>query len=352
MWMPRNQLVSAFTTSGLIDATGEKFAFIGPVWTPSYGTKSIRKVGFRFGTVVKAGGSALTVSLQDVDTANGPPYRPDETQDQTVAIANANAAFVSNTWIQTGNLSADRSVAFGEMLAIVVEFDGGGRLGADSVIINAQAASVFQHGAGVVLKTGGTWALLNVNNNVVLEFSDGTIGGLLDGWTYSGLGTANINTGSTPDEVALEFQVPWQCQVDAAWVGVSAAAAADYQIVLYDSDGNTPFTNGTITVDANQQFSTSALPNLRLFGGVIQLEANTTYRLALKPTTATNIAYYYGDVNTASYLGPLDGIASFLFTSRTDAGAWAAATTTRRPFMGLRFVGFHDTGGGAHFFGG
>lgn len=351
MWIPKAHTTTAFNTTGLIDATGEKFAHIGQVWTPTGGAKSIRKVGFRFGTVVKAGGSALTVSLQDVDTANGPPWRPDETQDQTVAIANGNAAFASNTWIQTGNLSADRSVNFGDYLAVVVEYDGSGRLGADSAIINNLPITFAEHGYGCVLKTGGTWASISQVPNVVLEFSDGTFGGLFEGTTWTTFGNAAINTGSTPDEVALEFQVPWQCQVDGAFVTTSGGATADYQILLYDSDGNTVLTNGTINVDANELLSAGVVTNPRAFGGLVTLQANTTYRLALKPTTANNVTYYTGDVDQAAYFGPMEGGTSWAFTSRTDAGAWAAATATRRPMFGLRFVSFHD-GGGAHFFGG
>jgi hypothetical protein len=124
-----------FANSLLIDATGEKIAFIGRFWNKDRATKNITKVGFCFGAVTKAGGSGLTVSLQNVNLGAGPPFRPDEIQDQTVAIANGDAAFATNTWYQTAALSTNRTVAFGELLAVVIEYNGAGRLGSDSVVV-------------------------------------------------------------------------------------------------------------------------------------------------------------------------------------------------------------------------
>src|SRR5687768_5910779 len=95
------ELTSAVDT---IDATGEKQAWCGPVWFQERtGSKQIVRVGFRLATVVKAGGSGLTVSLQNVNTAPAAlnTLQPDETQDQTVAIANGDAGFTSNVWYRT-----------------------------------------------------------------------------------------------------------------------------------------------------------------------------------------------------------------------------------------------------------
>src|SRR5688572_26574526 len=123
LWIPDNRLISMapnLSNNSPIDATGEQFAISGPVWfKEGTGTKDITRVGFSFGTITKAGGSGLTVSLQNVSAVAGPPLQPDGTQDQTVAIANGNAAFASNTWIRTDALSANRTVSFGENLSVV-----------------------------------------------------------------------------------------------------------------------------------------------------------------------------------------------------------------------------------------
>jgi len=344
LWFPRPIQITAFA-SAIIDATGEKIAFVGPVSTPNQGSKSIRKVGFRFGTVTKAGGSALTVSLQDVDLAAGQPMRPDGTQDQTVAIANADAAFASNTWIQTGNLSADRTVTHGELLAVVVEFDGAGRLGADSVAISVPNTGLLGHSA-LVLFTG-SW-VATAATGVLLEFSDGTFGTLEWGYPISNVATHNfhVNTAGA-DEYGIEFQVPWECAVDGAWwQGASGGTAGDFEVILYS--GTTPMTNGTISVDGHTLTSGSTFLFQRSFPGAITLAANTSYKLALRPTATTGFLLHYVDVAAAGYMAALDGGTNIVQASRLDQGAWAAATTTRRPLMGLKLCAFHDgaAGGG------
>jgi hypothetical protein len=112
-------------------------------------------------------------------------------------------------------------------------------------------------------------------------------------------------------------------------------------------DGTTPMTNGTISVDAHTMHSTNPLVFSRQFPAPLTLAANTTYRLAIKPTTANNISVQYGDVANASYFGAMNGGTAWRLASRIDGGAWAAAVTTRRPHIGLRLSAVHDgTGSG------
>lgn len=336
VWMPYPpQIVLApANVSLLIDATGEKVAIIGRVWNKDHTTKNITKVGFRFGVVTKAGGSALTVSLQDVNLAAGGPYQPDETQDQTVAIANADAGFVSNSWYQTNALSAVRSVAFGEHLAVVVEYDGAGRLAADAVNLTGLqvAASNRFLTSGMALKTAG-WAVSTAQSNVILEFDDGTFGTLSESLPYSTFAVLAYNSGSAADEVALEFTVPFSCKVDGAYVIMATAfAASDFDVVLYDgttvlatasSDGNTAEATGTNRVHVVTFAEQTLVPG-------------TVYRLSLKPTTTNGVSLHYFEVAAANHMQALPGGTSWVYTTRVDAGAWAAPTTTRRPWAGLR----------------
>lgn len=335
-------------TSSVIDATGEKFAWSGRVWTPNRSTKSIRTVGFLFGTVTKAGGSGLTVSLQNVSTA-ATPTQPDETQDETVAIANGDAGFATNAWYQTGSLSADRSVAFGESLSVVVEYNGSGRLSSDAVNFRNLTNSLFggapYHTPACALKTA-SWATLPVVPNVILGFSDGTFGTLHGAFPTSAMATNDFNSGSATDEYALEFSVPYPCKAAGFWAYMRVAStSADFDIVLYD--GTTAMTGGTVSFDANQVSASAAESYVEgLFSEQISLAANTTYRLALKPTTANSVRAIHLDVASASHFQAHDLGAAGVLTSRVDGGSWAAATATRRPFMGLLLDAFDDGAGG------
>lgn len=332
-------------SSMLIDATGEKAAWLGRVTWETDGVlqKNVSRVWFRFGTVTKAGGSGLTVSLQDVSTSNGPPIQPDETQDQTVSIANGDAGFASNTNYRTGAFSAVRAVTKGDPLAVVVEYDGGGRLGSDAVNfqnLNSYGGNVgsrpLQGGAN--LKTGGTWTIEARIPLIVLEFDDGSFGTFEGAYPFVSGDATSFNSGSTPDERGAEFTVDEAIQVDAFWAALTlSGASSDFDMVLYE--GTTSI--ATCSVDANTINSTSDVQveaELPL-ASPVTLTPGNTYRLMLKPTTANNVALYSLDVADAGHLKCVGNSGNWLFTSRTDGGAFAAVTTTRRPMMGLRICG-------------
>jgi len=349
--LPRHLYISRgpFLNSAVIDATGEKIAYIGRVWNKDGSSKNINKVGFLFGSVTKAGGSGLTVSLQDVSLTSGPVFQPDETQDQTVAIANGDAGFTSNAWYQTGALSATRTVSPGDLLAVVIEYDGSGRLGADAVNVRclAQADSSGFNMPGVVLKSGGSWSDTTDIPNVILEFDDGTFGTLDGGFPLSATSSAAFkqDTG-TADEYAMEFSVPFPCKADGCWLTHALSAnTSNYEIVLYE--GTTVKT--TVTVDANAVKAAGDSPRFAwfAFSSQISLTANTTYYLAVKPTqTTSTVTLHYFDVAAANHFQAHDGGTAFRFATRLDEGAWAAATTTRRPYMGIRLCAFDDGVGG------
>jgi hypothetical protein len=344
LWWPAPPAINfapGFNSAFVIDATGEKIAFMGRVWNKDRVTKNITKVGFRFGAVTKAGGSALTVSLQDVSLTSGPPTQPDEVQDQTVAIANADAAFISNTWYQTAALSSTRTATFGELLAVVIEYDGAGRLGADSVVIstiNTSGAIRTAFDGTPSLKTGGTWATQASSAcAVILEFDDGTFGCLNPGnavgqvFVASAAATVSFNSGSTPDEYALRFTVPKNCSCNGAYVGLTGGtAAADFSVVLYEG------TTALATVDFDGNAATAIFSGQVAFAlwPDVSLIAGTEYFLALKPTTANSIIEYEFSVNDANHFQAFPGGTELYHALRTDAGAWTK-TTTKRMLAGI-----------------
>lgn len=342
---PLVALPLAFNTGAVIAATGAKVHIVGRMTNKDGTSKNITKVGVRLGTVTKAGGSALILSLQDVDVANGPPFRGDATQDQTVAIANANAAFVTGSWLQSAALSATRAVAFGGLVSIVIEYDGAGRLGADTVTISAMTAAAAVNNwanCGVVLENpAGTFTVQTSIPDVILEFDDGTFGTLDGGFPASTITATAFNSGSTPDERALEFTVPVPCKCDAAWMAVSAAAGADFDQVIYN--GTTVLS--TVSFDANalaanaNRFALATFPE-------IQFDVGNTYRLSCKPTTANNVTLNEFDVNAAGHFQAMGGGTEWVHNTRTDGGAWGTATLTKRPLAGLR-LSTVDNGAGS-----
>lgn len=324
------------TSAWAIDATGEKIAFVGKHWNSARATKSIRKVAFLWGSVTKAGGSGLTLSLQDLDAA-GSIISPDGTQDQTVAIAAAGVT--ANAWYETGNLSADRSLAYGAEIAVVIEFDGGGRLGADSFAVSVAsfADSPFSPRHTQPLLYTTSWSALNVSRAPIIGFiyDDGTYGGLE---YVSPISARNIfgtfNSASTPDEYATEFVAPFDCYCDGALAHVFVTnTSTDFDFILYDSANNVL---GSNTLDGNKSNEVGAYKRTTASWAPVRITKGSTYRLAIKATTANNIAIPYVDYPSTSWKAVSEWPVNWGTTSRTDGGSWAAVTETRVMGMSLR----------------
>lgn len=319
-----NDLSAGQTTSGslVIDATGEKVAACGSVSIPDGTTRGIRKVGIVFNTVVKAGGSALTLSLQNVSTTAGPPAQPDGTQDETVAIPNGSIA--SSTFLLSDALSADRSVVNGDLVCVVLEFDGSGRLGSDSIQMASFVSLNTQTLFATSLLNTASWAVVSARQpSIVFEFSDGTYGAL-DGASIftSHTTTVAYNSGSTPDEYALKFTVPVTGVVDGVTLSLTSTTTSDFDIVLYA--GTTAL--ATVSIDGNQWGTLTTTPGFLSIPRTV-VSSGTTYYLSIKPTTANNVTLGGFTVASNSYLGAFSGVTGFIRSSRVDAGAWSDANT-------------------------
>lgn len=339
-----NDFSAGASASGamVIDATGEKGAACGTVYIPDGTSRSIRKVGIGFQTVVKAGGSALTLSLQNVSASAGPPAQPDGTQDQTVAISNASIS--SSSFLLTDALSADRSVGNGDLMCVVVEFDGSGRLGSDSfqlsTFVSIITSTLF---ASADLNTG-SWAVINARQPVVLfEFSDGTYG-TLDGASIftSHSTTVAYNSGSSPDEYGLKFTVPAAGFVDGVTLYLTSSSSSNFDVVLYS--GTTAL--ATVSIDGNQWGTLTSTPGFVTITRTA-VSPGTTYFIGIKPTTANSVTLAGFTVADNAYLGAANAT-GLIRSSRTDAGAWSD-TTTVVPAIKVRYTPASSSAGGGSF---
>lgn len=339
---------SAFTfTSALMDAATEKVAFIGTVFTKDHAAKNISKVGFRPGTVTINASSTIKTSIQSVSTSAGPPAQPTGTilgATSNGFVTEAAATFSSNTWHQTGALGEVVAVNPGDLIAVVIEYDT--FTAADAFNVTNVTAPQNSHLSQTVLFTA-SWAVQTVLANVVLEFDDGTFGTLDGAFPCSAINGISYasNTGGA-DEYALEFSFPFPVKVDGGMAMLSnSATGANFDFVLYD--GTTALE--TISVDGNQTASTGGVRGTYFsFTQQRSLDANTTYRLAVKPTTTSTISLSSFDVSAAGHFQAHPMGAGWVLGSRLDAGAWAAANTTRRPMIFVRVSACDDgTGGGS-----
>lgn len=340
---------AGFSTTLLIDATGEKMAVSGNFWTPDQLSKTINTAGFLAGTIVSAGGSTIRCSLQDHDLTAGTPLRPTGTQDE---FRDALLSTVtSNSWFTTGLLTSDgtdvgvkRTVAHGERLSFVVEFDAGGRLGADSMMLRGLTPWLQSPGGSPVptLFTG-SWAAQTPFPCLLFTCSDGSIATLQGLSPVSNVtGVVSFGSASSPDEHGIEFVAPITMKADGIWgyVSLTSATLSDYELVLYE--------NGTqiavISVDAGDHATTSLRITNKMFSSTQTIVQGRTYIISIRPTTTNTISTLVTFVQSAGHWAVHSGPEGSRQVTRTDGGAWTASATTRVQ-MGLSIASIDNTSG-------
>jgi hypothetical protein len=312
--------------SVLINATGQKIAAMGRVWHRFAGPKQIERVWWRLHTIVKAGGSALVTSLQDVNLAAGPPQQPDGTIDQSVALLNAAIATGMN---RSGVLSAKRAVSRGDLMSMVLEFDGAGRLGSDSIAIQTlqlPGSSSRSLDNTVSRYDGSAWVNQSSQPYNLLEFDDGTFG-CLGAWPMNGVAAVAFNSGSTPDERGARIEVPAPMRILGIALPHQVAAGGDAEVVLYD-DADQVLAVATIDGSAVEVLGQARRVEA-IFPDDVLLKPGRGYRVTVKPTTGNSVTVFEYSVTDAAHWQAWPGPTSWQLTTRADGGAWTDTPTTR-----------------------
>ncbi len=326
--MPQIASHSGVQTICTINGATIRCSQCGSLRIPSMASKTVSNIHFWFGGVTKTGGTTLRVGLQSPSTATGPVIQPDGT---FLASGNAfasisNASITASTWFRSGTIGGSLSLSPGAMACLVVEVDS--YSGSDSFSIRGGNLRFSSYGQAASYN-GSSWSAGTLQALAhLIEFDDGTYGSLGPALPLNGIGNAStINTGSTPDEVALKITP----NTTLGAVGICAenpysTSGGDADFVLYE--GTTSL--ASVSVDAQRFFGTStSWQYCALFSSRVTLNAGTTYYAALKPTTANNIRILTSTAADAGYFSVFGGGTNVTYSTRTDAGAWSDTTTTR-----------------------
>lgn len=312
-------------TSLLLDATGEKAAFI--VQAPKTG--NIRKVGFRTGAVTTA--TDTDVRIETVDLVSGNPSGTLWAANTNVTVAAA--SITANSWITTGALTADAAVTQGDFLAVVIAPTGTPNYNIACWARGPVAMPYTDHFTTA-------WAKQRVAPAVALEYSDGSYAPIVGAYPLSSVLALSFHSGSTPNEKGFKIVPPFTGRlVGVYWVGL---ATADYQIKVYDAAGTTLITHahdGNVTADGGDSSE-----RIEQFASPQVLQAGQTYRVTWVPTTTSNIRVAEFNVASAAVMEAMPGGSAAIWTERTGAGAWTDVAT-RRPVASLLFDQLDDGAG-------
>lgn len=321
-------------TSSTLNASGDRYAYV--IRVPKSGV--LHSFEFRTAAVANNPDNGIRLSFQDIDTGTG---FPDGVQDQYCDITGTISA---TTWQVPGHaLTNDgssggtkRTVTAGQRLGCVVDFVS--FVASDSFQVAPLTLSTRLDNWYSADGSSGAYAQSNATANIALKYDDGTYAVLPFNWMpATAVTTRTFNTGSTPDERALRFQVPVDCRCNGAWVLMDLDNPADF--ILYDASSNVLASYSFVVPERIN----SAGRLYFVFFDPTDLTRNTTYRLAVKPTTGSSVSVYDFDVPSNAYLGAVEGGIQWYTSTRSDGGAWSD-TTTNRPWMGLALSGFIDSG--------
>lgn len=336
--------------SSTMDAAGESVAFVGKIYIEgAASSKTISSAGgkitFRTGTVTFANGATnLRVGIQDL-TAGG---LNDDAFDVYADFAGGGGGIASNTWYEKAMTNGTKTINHLDTVAITIEMTARG--GTDSVFITSYLPNVFTNantsqfpyrvtdtGAGPTRQTTGAYGAMII-------FDDGTLGWIEGIWFAPGMQaitSQTYNSGSTPDEYAAVFQVPFKCSVRGAWMYVGSIASTDnFEIILYSDAEGTPAAQKTVTVDPNYTGSTYATTSMYLVSFTeYTLSPGLWYAIAMRPTTANSLTLGYFDIGSgfgSKYKKMLPLGTNCKYSSRTNqSGAFSEVQTYFQPIAGL-----------------
>ena len=238
----------ALATAATLDAVGEQAIMIGNVWidgVPS-GTKtistggSVGKIHFLPGTITWAtAGTTLRVGIQDMNLAAGPPGRGDGTFDVYGDLVQGTDALTASTMKSVTMSSGTKSIAHGDLLAVIVEMTV--RNGADSVGVQGNSTVNSSGLPGCTSFLGGTYAAQSDVPICVIEFDDGTLGTFVGTIPFQSASTEAWTNATNPNERGIGFrlQAPIKVGELIGFFGLQGATG-DFDIIVYSDPYGTP----------------------------------------------------------------------------------------------------------------
>lgn len=302
--LPRIPSSDSNSNVGTMNAVGESAALIGYLHLEGgSGSKTISsgggKIYFATGgsnTFANAG-TNLRIGIQDVDATGN----EDGTFDVYADLVGGTDTITSNAIRSTAMETGSKTMSHGDLIAIAFEMTARG--GTDSVTLRNRSTG----GVGMPYMTTDTGSGVSKAGGAVfdatIEFDDGTIGwiqGCLAWHTY-GL-TGNINTGTTPDEYALIFQLPFPAMISGAQPMLNLpGTTSDFEVILYSDPLGTPVAERTTAVDGDLLGGITVTTRYYVpFSSDYSLAKNTKYALAVRPTTANSLTLMRMGFNTGN----------------------------------------------------
>lgn len=301
--------------------------------------------------------SEIKFSFQDLDANGFPDGSPDQYRIVTMSD-------VLSAWHAPGLMTDDgtdtgvkRTVTRGQKLALVIEFESATSLDIIrfGTIINEED-TVRKMPAGHMTWDGGAWqrATDSAIGVAALKYEEvPQYYPMPELIPINGLGGGGgFNSGTTPDEIGLEFAFPTPMRIGGASMCLSTAVdGAEFDCVLYDQAGNVldtvPMKMYTALFPASGYTYWTARFSQDFF-----VPANEPYKVTVKPSSTDTVKLLELSFADSVILSDTFGYREtggnehmWIRVSRTNDGEWVYLATL--PLISLNVTGVDMQTGGA-----
>lgn len=337
----------AFSTIATISAATGKQAVIGQINWIGGGTKDLRKIHWRSGTITNGTGTTIVgIAVEDVVANASNVGVPDNIIDQSVTFDITTLS--SDTWY-SHTLTSDRTnVTQGSRIAVVFYLDTVG---------TGPSFSFTGFGAGYYSNNntnramdylasssdGGTsYTTIGTRPCIAFEASDGTFGYFTGMPVLNAANSHAFSSISDPVAHGLYFVAPFNFDGVGIRPTFTPSALGNFDVEVYE---NGSLISSTSFIGTKFASSTAQVADNLLFDTVVSFTKGRTYHVLIKATGSGNVTLYSWDVNTVGLMDCLPGKSGFQYATMSSGGVLSAPTATRRPVMELLIGSITATSG-------
>jgi len=337
----------ATTNNITIDATNEALILVGQVFTADGGSHTIDTTGssalhwLSAAVTFANAGTTVKVGLAAVDTAAGPPPRAVNvteviTFDVAASFTGGGGGITGSAWQTSVPTTGTKTIANGDFVAFAVQMTARG--GSDSIVITGANNGFPLHRPTITtLVSTATYTESSQGPNVLIVFSDGTLGWFYMSDVRSAVGTRTWNSGSSPNEYGQLFNMPFPYRVYGMYGWLDPDADCD--VVFYSDPLGTPVAEKTLSIDANTVSQAIGRRIYVMFPAAYDVPANTPVAVVFKPG-GSNVSAYYKTLASATHRVTDAGGTSSYGVSRSSGAFANANSSLDHYYMGLLVGGF------------
>lgn len=295
----------------------------------------ISHVAFRVGAVV--GSPTATVSIEALDASGFP------SGSAGFGSANGTTGTLTSNTYTTQALGASATITKGQLYCFKIALASGTSIILQHIALGSPFESNLPYAVvntGTPTKSalsGGLLPLMGLGSSSTTFYN---VPGICP---IDSTGGGAFNNSTAGAKRGMVFTIPMNCRA----IGIrwhSNNNTGDYNVLLMDNGGS-ELSSSSTAFDGDASAGSVNFTSTVYFDNPVTLTASTAYRIAVEPTTTTNVNVTSLVMSTANYKGAFPGQSTLSYATFTTGGGWVD-TTTAVPLMDL-IIDQLDNGAGA-----